>query len=145
MGVLKHYVIIGRMLHCCGNNEYPRWKERLLEACGQSAGEHILNIRKWVISAGSSMNPQYVAQPNCWEFMACHGTKDAPCPARNDRAFNGTHGGNNAGRACWMVKGTRCADSTQETLQEKTALCGQCDFMRSVRNDEPAGDFRIMP
>ena len=143
MGLLKQYVITGRTIHDNGNREYQRWKKLLLESCGHGAMEHILNIRKWVLGSRAVHDTFFMDSPNCWEFMGCdNGT---PCPAMSDRGLHGTHGGDFAGRACWMVRGTVCGGAEQSAAEEKVKACLRCDFMRSVRQDEPGGDFRIMP
>lgn len=47
---------------------------------------------------------------NCWEFKKCgresggaHAYDFGVCPAATEKRLNGTHGGKNAGRACWVV------------------------------------------
>ena len=50
---------------------------------------------------------------NCWEFKKCGrqpgGAKAAElgvCPATVSAVLNGAHGGQNAGRACWVIAGS---------------------------------------
>jgi hypothetical protein len=86
---------------------------------------------------------------NCWEFSRCgrepggagvseHGV----CPATIARRLNGVHGGTNAGRACWVVGGTLCNGSVQETFAKKYDSCLECDFYKKVKTEE-ALDFQL--
>jgi hypothetical protein len=63
---------------------------------------------------------------NCWEFKKCGravgGVKEkelGTCPANVTRELDGTHGGKNAGRACWIVSGTMCGGNVQGTFAKK--------------------------
>jgi hypothetical protein len=80
---------------------------------------------------------------NCWEFKKCGrevgGVKEkelGTCPANVTRELNGTHGGKNAGRACWVVSGTMCGGNVQGTFAKKYDNCEKCDFYRVVKQEE---------
>jgi hypothetical protein len=82
---------------------------------------------------------------NCWQFKACGrepgGQKTdelGVCPATTDTRLNGTHGGMNAGRACWITAGTLCGDHIQGTFAIKFKSCEICDFYQMVRSSEGA-------
>ena len=82
---------------------------------------------------------------NCWEFKKCGrepgGPKTnefGPCPVASYSALNGMHGGKNAGRACWVVKGSLCGGRVQGDEQQKRASCWECDFLKLVRKEEEA-------
>jgi hypothetical protein len=83
---------------------------------------------------------------NCWEFNGCgrepggssvheHGV----CPAATAKRLDGAHGGTNAGRACWVVGGTLCNGSVQETFAKKYDSCLECDFYKKVKCEESSG------
>lgn len=92
-----------------------------------------------------------VAKLNCWEFKKCGrqpGGRNAlelgVCPAVTDKELDGLHGGENAGRACWLVAGTMCNGEIQGTFAQKYGNCERCDFFRAVTEKErPA--FKMHP
>jgi hypothetical protein len=80
---------------------------------------------------------------NCWEFKNCGrqagGHKVAElgiCPATTTRSLDSIHGGQNAGRACWVVAGTLCKGQAQGTFAQKYKNCESCDFYSMVRTEE---------
>ena len=80
---------------------------------------------------------------NCWEWKKCGrqpgGEKTGElgiCPAALDRRFSGINSGVNAGRACWVIKGTLCDAEPQGNFVLKIAQCTKCDFYMHVRIDE---------
>ena len=86
---------------------------------------------------------------NCWEFKKCGresgGLKEfelGTCCVATTTALHGTHGGKNAGRACWVVAGSLCGGRVQGDEEQKRASCWECDFLKHVRTEEnvtPAG------
>ena len=70
---------------------------------------------------------------NCWDIMEC--TKD-DCPAKFEEKLNGIHDGINAGRACWVVAGTRCKGKVQGEYAQKFQNCSTCKFYLQVREEE---------
>ena len=86
---------------------------------------------------------------NCWEIKQCGreygGTKVTElgeCPASTEKRLHGIHGGNNAGRACWVVAGSMCGGKIQGTYAEKYDNCTLCDFYMKVKSEEYA-DFKM--
>ncbi|MEJ2695689.1 MAG: hypothetical protein P8013_03485 [Candidatus Sulfobium sp.] len=80
---------------------------------------------------------------NCWEVMKCGrepGGKNARelgiCPAASDKRLGGVHGGEKAGRACWVIAGTFCDGLVQGTFAQKYQDCSVCEFYRLVRKEE---------
>lgn len=80
---------------------------------------------------------------NCWEFKECGretgGDKTSElgvCPAATEGVLDGTHGGTNAGRACWVVAGTLCKGEVQGTFAKKFEACEKCEFYLKVREEE---------
>lgn len=80
---------------------------------------------------------------NCWEFKRCgrerggeHESELGTCPATVDRRLDGVHGGKNAGRACWVITGTRCGGEVQGSFAKKYGDCELCDFYKAVREEE---------
>lgn len=80
---------------------------------------------------------------NCWEFKKCGrepgGVKAnelGVCPTSTETSLDGVHGGENAGRACWIVAGSMCGGKVQGTFAQKYDNCKDCDFYLMVREDE---------
>jgi hypothetical protein len=83
---------------------------------------------------------------NCWEHKQCGrqpgGNQEAKlgvCPAATTSSLDGTHGGKNAGRACWVVAGTLCGGEVQGTFALKFSGCLNCEFYNEVVKDEGFG------
>ncbi|MGA2192713.1 MAG: two-CW domain-containing protein [Nitrospirota bacterium] len=83
---------------------------------------------------------------NCWEFKKCGrqpgGQKVAElgtCIAAQDKRLDGVHGGNKAGRSCWIIKGTLCGGQVQSVFASKLANCLNCEFYKSVVAEEGDG------
>jgi hypothetical protein len=82
------------------------------------------------------------AKSNCWEYMKC-GRSCADCrpgmdicPTATEWRLHGIHGGENAGRACWVITGTLCNNTVQSTFEEKNEECKKCPFYRKVKVEE---------
>jgi len=80
---------------------------------------------------------------NCWEFKKCGrqpgGAKVAElgvCPATTAGLLDGMHGGQNAGRACWVIAGSLCGGKIQGTYAAKLSNCWRCEFMNKVKQEE---------
>lgn len=80
---------------------------------------------------------------NCWEVKKCGRTKGGEhetdlgiCPVSKEERLDGVHGGENAGRACWVVAGTLCGGEVQGTFAAKYGQCEKCDFYRAVKKEE---------
>jgi hypothetical protein len=80
---------------------------------------------------------------NCWQFKQCGREMGGRrvndlgvCPAATDARLHGTHGGKNAGRACWITAGTLCGDQVQGSFATKFKNCEVCDFYQTVRSSE---------
>lgn len=85
---------------------------------------------------------------NCWEFKKCGrqpgGHKVAElgvCPAAVTQDLDSTHGGKNAGRACWVVAGSLCGGKIQGTYAKKLLNCWRCEFMNVVKQEEEPGAY----
>lgn len=90
-----------------------------------------------------------MAKQNCWEFKNCgkdlYGNnkgKSGTCPVSLEKRLHGTHGGVNAGRACWIVGGTLCEGKKMGRFAQKFEACSICDFYKKVKSEE-AADFRL--
>lgn len=82
---------------------------------------------------------------NCWEAKKCgreYGGDKVDtlgvCPVAKEVRLHGTHGGCNAGRACWVVAGSLCGGQIQGTFAQKFQNCTECDFYNLVRREEGA-------
>ena len=81
---------------------------------------------------------------NCWQYRCCgrepggkHVHELGVCPAATEAKLHGTHGGQNGGRACWVVPGTPCAKGeTDDYIILKYRQCSSCDFYKKVRIEE---------
>lgn len=85
---------------------------------------------------------------NCWEFKKCGrqlGGSKVPelgvCPAAVEPSLHHTHGGTNAGRACWVVAGSLCGGKIQGTYAKKLLNCWRCEFMNLVKQEEEPGSY----
>ncbi|HTF99236.1 MAG TPA: hypothetical protein VK654_01455 [Nitrospirota bacterium] len=85
---------------------------------------------------------------NCWEHKKCGrqpGGQRAEelgiCPVTVCCDLNGTHEGQNAGRACWAIAGSLCGGKIQGTYAQKLHNCWTCDFMKSVKVEEETSQF----
>jgi len=64
---------------------------------------------------------------------------EAPCQrgrAAYKKRIDGSNQGKNAGRACWFVAGTLCGGKVQGLFANKLANCMNCDFYKSVSQEE---------
>lgn len=84
-----------------------------------------------------------VKKINCWEYKRCgrepgglNAEDSGICPAASHEAYDGTHGGGFAGRACWLVAGTMCDGEVQGTFAQKFKNCMACDFYLLVMKEE---------
>lgn len=84
-----------------------------------------------------------MAKLNCWEFKKCGresgGAKAdelGVCPAATEARVNGTNGGKNGGRSCWIVSGTFCGGKVQGTFANKLSNCMECEFYKRVGQEE---------
>jgi nucleoside-diphosphate-sugar epimerase len=79
---------------------------------------------------------------NCWEYMKCgRGPGESTdqkevCPVAREYRLDGVHGGQNSGRACWVVAGTFCGGKVQGTYAKKCKACMSCAFYQQVRAEE---------
>jgi hypothetical protein len=81
---------------------------------------------------------------NCWEFKKCgrypggeHEKELGVCPVTVEPRVNGTHGGVNGGRACWLLAGTLCGGQVQGTFAQKLGNCMiDCEFYKKVEEEE---------
>ena len=80
---------------------------------------------------------------NCWEAKKCGRTKGGEhekdlgvCPASKEQRLDGVHGGENAGRACWIIAGSLCGGKVQGTFAAKYGQCEKCDFYQDVKKEE---------
>ena len=80
---------------------------------------------------------------NCWEHKKCgrqpggHKVEDLGiCPVTTYADLNGAHGGQNAGRSCWVIAGSLCGGKIQGTYAMKLLNCWRCEFMNAVKKEE---------
>ena len=80
---------------------------------------------------------------NCWEYQCCgrgpdgsHAGTSEACPVGERLAIDGVNGGMGAGRACWVVEGTRCEGTIAGPFEEKINTCRKCAFFHRVAVEE---------
>ena len=80
---------------------------------------------------------------NCWEVKKCGREPGGSqvhmlgvCPVSTEVRLHGVHGGNGAGRACWVVAGSLCGGKVQGTFAQKFQSCTSCDFYNLVKKEE---------
>jgi hypothetical protein len=103
---------------------------------------------KRMTADGKKQTPETKTKINCWEYKKCGRQPGGPkanelgiCPAAADEHLNGTHGGKNAGRACWVVAGSLCGGKIQGTYARKLLNCWRCEFMNAVKLEEESSPF----
>ena len=145
MSLLKDTVVKGMYYNSIGINDYAVWSKIMLDYFGPGIKQQMKNIRTWSIAMPGSVPKSYDPKLNCWEFMGCGLQKDGQliktntrdiCPACLEKKFDGIHGGENAGRSCWVVLHTMCCGEIQDTYEHKYKVCALCDFYRSVKEEE---------
>jgi len=78
---------------------------------------------------------------NCWEVKKCQNPES--CPAFTEHRLDGTHGGKNAGRCCWVVAGTFGSFEPPGQYAKKNISCDKCDFYQAVKMEEKE-DFSLI-
>jgi hypothetical protein len=80
---------------------------------------------------------------NCWEVKNCGRepggskiTEFGVCPAASVTKVNGLNHGKNGGRVCWALTGTYCGGKVQGSYAIKLGNCMDCEFYKTVRNEE---------
>jgi hypothetical protein len=83
---------------------------------------------------------------NCWEVKSCERcttiSGDDSCPVCKEIKLHGVHGGVNGGRACWVIRHTKCGGSKQGSFGSKFSNCKTCDFYNMVKAEEK-GSFQL--
>ena len=145
MSLLKDIVGKGIYYNSIGIKNYMPWSKMMLDHFGSEIKQSIKDIRMWSLVISASADNRSVLKLNCWEFMGCGLQNEASvlntnardiCPAYLEKKLDGIHGGNNAGRACWVVSNTMCSSSVQENYEKKFKACVMCDFYRCVKEEE---------
>ena len=144
MSLLKEMVARGIYYDRLGAHDYAVWSEMMVDFYGTELRNDIREVRRWSILIPERHDIR-VMKLNCWDFMGCglqRGGKRVReadygvCPAAEETRLEGVHGGTYAGRACWMVSHTHCNRTVQGTSEEKRAFCMDCDFYKSVQEEE---------
>ena len=145
MSLLKDIVGKGIYYNSIGIKDYMPWSKMMLDYFGSEIEQSIKDIRMWSVVISASADNRSVLKLNCWEFMGCGLQNEGSvlntnatdiCPAYLEKKLDGIHGGNNAGRACWVVSHTMCSGRVQETYEKKFKACVICDFYRCVKEEE---------
>jgi hypothetical protein len=85
---------------------------------------------------------------NCWEFHNCGREKGGlmadtlgVCPVSQAMRFDGTNGGQSAGRTCWKIPNSVCQNNRLSS--GKGGSCAECAFYRRVHFEEHGQPERI--
>src|SRR5512135_322197 len=80
---------------------------------------------------------------NCWQYMSCgrelggaQADRLGVCPASTDTRLDGVHGGQNAGRACWVIAGSFTKAGGEMALARGHKDCAKCEFYSVVNSEE---------
>lgn len=80
---------------------------------------------------------------DCWEYQGCErgpqgrrSRNGHGCPAAASGVLDGTNGGTNGGRACWVVADTLCGDRPSGPYERKIHECRKCSFYALVHVEE---------
>jgi hypothetical protein len=84
------------------------------------------------LKTGSHISEEKMKK-NCWEILGC---EKKECPVISEERLNGIHDGLNAGRACWVVAGTRCRGKIAGTFAAKIGDCRECQVYQTVAEEE---------
>ncbi len=83
---------------------------------------------------------------NCWEYHQCgrepggaNAARLGVCLGATASFVDGINDGQNAGRCCWTIAGTFCHGQAQGTFSNKYGICKECDFYRSVEQEQGYG------
>ena len=143
MGKFDHLVAIGVQLYKDGTRDFDSWSELMICEVGPKAKPFLDDIMKCTLMLVGVSPHDTLLKKNCWEFKSCRRQngnerlpKEGRCPAFLETKLNGIHGGNNGGRACWVVPGTLCDSKIQSSYFHKFLVCRSCEFYQAVRNEE---------
>jgi hypothetical protein len=151
MGLHKTYVAMGRFFLERHAPDLDAWIESMVREFGCDVKEQLEDVRRWSLLISYLRKGPLPEKKNCWEFMACgkevHGRKteqkEDVCSAALESRLDGMHGGRSAGRACWVVGGTRCDGQAQHDFKLKRQACESCAFYQAVKDEE--GEFFLLP
>jgi hypothetical protein len=80
---------------------------------------------------------------NCWEYMQCgrepggsNMEKYGICAAAIAYNYHGTNHGTSAGRFCWKIAGTFCAETIKGLFAREILSCMECPFFQQVKMQE---------
>ena len=152
MSTFKNIINQGIHYTNTGIRDYETWSQMFLDTFGPAIKPNIKYIRMWSLLIPDMINYGRQSKLNCWEFMGCglHANSDhlcidegACCPVSFAKQLNGLHGGQKAGRSCWLVLRTLCRGTRQETLRQKQEICSSCDFYSLVADEEDGKELKL--
>jgi hypothetical protein len=150
MGLLKTYVATGLFYLERHAPDFDAWNHSMVREFGHDVKNHLQDVRQWSLLISYLTKGPRPEKKNCWEFMACgkevHGRlagQEDICRAALESRLDGMHGGRSAGRACWVVGGTRCDGQAQHDYELRRQACASCAFYQAVKAEE--GDFFLLP
>ena len=80
---------------------------------------------------------------NCWEFKKCgrdprgeNAKSLGVCKASIEEKWDGTNGGKNAGRICWLITGTSCEEDIERGIGTRIKICSNCGFYKLINEEE---------
>jgi hypothetical protein len=143
MGIFKEMAGFGAYFIEIGNYDKDSWSELMIKELGQNVKPFLDDIRQWSLIIAQRRKSAQIMKVNCWEFQTCdkhaageQGNHIVVCPVFKETKLNGIHGGENGGRACWIVPGTLCGGRIKRSLIPKFMACNLCDFKKAVLKEE---------
>ena len=149
MSLFKSYVMTGLYFLERNALDFDTWNQSMVNRCGREVKNHLEDVRQWSLLVSYMRKGPRPEKKNCWEFMVCgkeipgrHAGQGSVCPVALESRLDGMHGGMSAGRACWVVGGTRCNGEVQHSYERKKHACGSCSFYQAVQAEE--GKFFLL-
>ena len=149
MGLHKTYVTSGLFFLERHAPDVDAWNQSMVREFGRDVKDQLQDVRQWSLLISYLRKGSRPEKKNCWEFMDCgkeihgrHVGQEDVCRAALESRLDGMHGGRSAGRACWVVGGTRCDGQAQHDYKLKQQACGSCAFYQAVKAEE--GEFFLL-
>lgn len=143
MSVLKELVARGVEYLDAGGPGFDPWARSMRREFGPLKEQDLREVRQWSLLLAQQRAGARPGRTNCWEFTSCgreihgmHSREHGVCPAALESRLDGLHGGENGGRTCWLIEGTLCGTSAEQSRHGKRTLCERCRFHAMVRETE---------
>ena len=123
MGIFKEMAARGANYIESDANNFDVWSKLMIDNFGPNVKPFLKEIMQWSLILTQRKAGAQTMKINCWDFKECgkkangnHTKEHDTCPAFLNSKLDGIHGGTNAGRACWIVAGTKCGSRIKRTF-----------------------------